>query len=574
MELKIKPAQKNTSPLGGLLIKSPHVAAWLKEIQLLKLSLDAVEIFAVPGILANSTWGCFIIPSGKFFYADAGMHERCQQVHANVFIPENAVLSPSVSPEEMSRLFPEGIHVFHPEFGVAQAEPFSFEGHVAAPVQKSYYVTRPEPPAFVPRKIRSFQIQQQSPEDVMKDMEENIFPKREQMKDKPLNILEKLKLGLYRMIYSKTVKGGEAATEKTGFWKKIESFISSVAGKNSKWAERMQEDFEGLEERNKKEVDKLLELLKKNPAEALKYAIPLDEGGTNRGGDAASFSLSMRWSSRSLFGGGGWGSGGGSGGGTVNLGNHYWELQKQYNATAEELIRQGDYQKAAFVYMKLLKNDFKAAETLEKGAYYREAASVYLKYCKNQKKAAECYEAGNMINDAIDIYKEMNEDEKVGDLYVSINKREDANRHYKKVADNYEGKDQYVKASLIYKNKMHDKAACAGILLSGWQHNKDAFNCLNNYFSNMDDLKMLGTEINRIHAKEVTPSNAATFLQVIRHEYQKENELSGGIRDIAYEIVAEQIAGNPQIVSELKHFNPKDKQLSKDTMNYINTNRK
>lgn len=57
----------------------------------------------------------------------------------------------------------------------------------------------------------------------------------------------------------------------------------------------MQQDYEDLERRNQKLVDKFLDLLRNNPAEALKYAIPLDENGSVRGGNNSSFTLSRRW---------------------------------------------------------------------------------------------------------------------------------------------------------------------------------------------------------------------------------------------------------------------------------------
>jgi hypothetical protein len=67
-----------------------------------------------------------------------------------------------------------------------------------------------------------------------------------------------------------------------------------------------------------------------------------------------------------------------------------------------------------------LKNAHSAGNALETGEHYQEAASVYLKYANNKNKAAECFEKGSMTMDAIGLYKELNQDEKVGDLYITI----------------------------------------------------------------------------------------------------------------------------------------------------------
>ena len=87
-----------------------------------------------------------------------------------------------------------------------------------------------------------------------------------------------------------------------------------------------------------------------------------------------------------------------------------------------------------------------------------------------------------MITDAIGLYKELNEYEKVGDLYMLQQKKETAFEYYQIVADDYIAHDKYVKASLLYKNKMENTESAQEFLLKGWRHQKDAFNCINNYF--------------------------------------------------------------------------------------------
>ncbi len=570
MELRIRPFHKNTYPFGGFLIKNPSVSVWLKEIQSLNFSLQNVQIFPISDIIPNSIWGCFVLTTNKLTLNQVGKNEICQQIAANLFIAEKSILQPELSPNEIEKLFSKNIHVFHPDFGLIElTEELNLEKILSEPTLKSFYITKPNPPVFIPKQINSFQVKPVPPEEVLKNMEEKIFPKQEKMKDEPLSAFEHLKLGFYKTLFSKSSEKREGAGEsvnikKSDWWTKLESLFKGV-GKEGGISEKMQQDFEDLEKRNQKQMDKLMDLFKNNPDEALKYAIPLDDNGSSRGGTSGQFEMSKRWTNFSLLGDmlGGKGSGGG-----IDMGDHYFTLQKQYSDTALEFIKQKQFHKAAFVYMKLLKNPHQAAETLATGEYYQEAAGIFLKHSNNKKRAAECYEKGNMTGEAIEIYKDLGENEMVGDLYVKIKKRREADTYYGFVIDDYKSKSQYVKASLIYKNKMNNERGGQSMLLQGWRVNADAFNCLNNYFANISDIKELKTEIDAVYNYDVSPQNRESFLRVIKHEFDKKNELSDSIKEMAYEIVAAQIPTNPTIVSELKGFNPKDQQLTKDTIRF------
>ena len=120
---------------------------------------------------------------------------------------------------------------------------------------------------------------------------------------------------------------------------------------------------------------------------------------------------------------------------------------------------------------------------------------------------------------------------------------------------------------------MGNNTGAQSLLLNGWKNNRDASNCLNNYFSNITDIKTLKNEIDDIYKNDVTDQNSNLFLTVIQHEYKKKNELSERVRDIAYEIIAKNIHTNPSVVSFLKEFNKSDNQLFKDTVRYNNISR-
>ena len=248
-------------------------------------------------------------------------------------------------------------------------------------------------------------------------------------------------------------------------------------------------------------------------------------------------------------------------------GSLFDKIRNKYEELAQKYISEKDYKRAAKVYMNLLKDYYRGAKTLEEGGFYNEAAVIYLKKLKNTSEAANCYEKAKQYRKAIDLYKELEQKEKVGDLYRKINDTQNANVYYQMVVDDYVDNNQMVKGSLIYRKKMELPDEAQKILLKGWEEDRDAFNCLNNYFANIFDLKKLDQQIQELYQK--TPSEKKiTYLEAMKHEFKKDPKLQSTTRNIAYKIIAEKVATRSEIVNELKHFNPDDEVILKDISRY------
>lgn len=254
-------------------------------------------------------------------------------------------------------------------------------------------------------------------------------------------------------------------------------------------------------------------------------------------------------------------------------GNFYLEaslfdkIRDRYEELAQKYIREKDYKRAAKVYMNLLKDNYRGAKTLENGGFYNEAAVIYLKKLKNRSEAANCYEKAKQYKKAIDLYIELGQKEKAGDLYRQMNDTKNANVYYQMVVDDYVSNNQMVKGSLIYRKKMEMPDEAQQILLKGWEEDRDAYNCLNNYFANISDVKKLDQQIRELYGK--TPSEKKIiYLEAMKHEFKKDPKLQSTTRNIAYEIIAEKVATRSEIVNELKHFNPNDEVVLKDISRY------
>ncbi|MCJ8153680.1 soluble NSF attachment family protein [Chryseobacterium sp. SSA4.19] len=242
-------------------------------------------------------------------------------------------------------------------------------------------------------------------------------------------------------------------------------------------------------------------------------------------------------------------------------------IRNTYEELAQKYIAEKDYKKAAKVYINLLQDHYRGAKTLEKGGFYNEAAVIYLKKLKNKSEAAQCYEKARQYRKAIDLYKELEQKEKVGDLYREINDVKSANTYYQMVVDDYVHNHQMVKGSLIYRKKMEMPDEAQKILLKGWEEDRDAFNCLNNYFANVTDVKKLGREIRNLYQK-TSSEQKIIYLEAMKHEFRKSSDLRETTRNIAYEIIADKINTHSEIVNELKHFNPQDEVILKDISRY------
>jgi len=254
--------------------------------------------------------------------------------------------------------------------------------------------------------------------------------------------------------------------------------------------------------------------------------------------------------------------------GTFYLENSLFDrIRNQYEDLAQKYIDEKDYHKAAKVYMNLLQDNYRGAKTLEDGGLYNDAAVIYLKKLNNKPEAAQCYEKAKQYKKAIDLYKELEQKEKLGDLFKELNDTKSANSYYQMVVDDYVSNNQMVKGSLIYRKKMDSPEDAQKILLKGWEENKDAFNCLNNYFVNISDVGILNEKIQSLYQK--TPSEKKLiYLEAMKHEFSKDPKLQETTRNIAYEIIAENVENHSSIINELKHFNPKDEVILKDISRY------
>lgn len=569
MEFKVFPSQKNTYPIKGVALKGNDPYQWLLKIQQLNLRLSEVQIFPLPGATPNTIWGCLIALNTSNTPLEMEEVQLFQCFENKLFIPEYADFSPKIKANDLTRMLQTPYCCYHPEIGFVELEEtYTLEDFLVLPEEKSCYTFTPEIGTVIPSTIKRMSIIALDEEETLKQLEEK-FPKNEPLPQKPLSFLDKIRLWGYRTFLGNKAKSKTSVpmaesnvpvSVKQSIWQKLFS-------KKPKMMDAILDDYKNLEERNKNEVDKLLDMLKNNPDMALKYAIPINSEGLPRGVQKGSYTFRQYRNSLGLSGGNTNRSGV-----TIDIGDESLRLTTQYQNTAKQLIQSGDYEKAAFVYLKLLQDYSLAGSTLEEGGQYAAAASIYLKYAKDKMRAAKCYEKGNLTNKAIELYIELGENIKVGDLYYYENKIEEGNNYYLKEVEELKKNNKYIKAADVFEHKMGQLENAQATLFEGWTEKKDSINCLHNYFSNIKDDKVYKKKVESIYDSLDNVEVKTVYLKVIRKQFEKQKQHNQQLKTMAYKIISEVGKTNPKVVTELNAFNKNNVEVSKDITRFkLNT---
>ncbi|HUG70386.1 MAG TPA: hypothetical protein VMM76_21735, partial [Pirellulaceae bacterium] len=226
-----------------------------------------------------------------------------------------------------------------------------------------------------------------------------------------------------------------------------------------------------------KEICRLLDLLKNNPDEGLRYAFPLD-GPAHRGAATPTNYLVRRPVDFDLS-----RLGGGLAAEYWRIERHYHErLRQSYRELAAREVHLGRHRRAAYIYAELLHDLRAAATTLRDGGHHREAAVLYRDRLNSPLEAAKCLEDGGLFGEAISLFEELEEYERAGDLHGRIDQPEEALDAYRMAADVHATSGDLLSAARILENKMELPDLALEALAAGWPESNQAGRCLQSLF--------------------------------------------------------------------------------------------
>ncbi|MBN8641549.1 MAG: hypothetical protein J0L86_07015 [Flavobacteriales bacterium] len=233
MKLTLKPHNRNEYPIGGVLIKSASPKVWLQEIETMNLSLNSVEVYAIPSSKANELYGCLVITNRRI--DSIGKNSYLQLIDDALFLPEYATISPSIAPEEWESLFKGCRCIMLPEIGLFELkEALNWDSLLTGVTRINVKITTPSKGVFIPSQIKSVRYEL-SEEDLLKEIENPLSEEE---------IIEQLPFDMKKLLNG-----------------------------------------------NQREVEKYLNYIEKHPEMAIKLGIPLDTLGTSRGNNWGEFNF-------------------------------------------------------------------------------------------------------------------------------------------------------------------------------------------------------------------------------------------------------------------------------------------
>jgi tetratricopeptide (TPR) repeat protein len=560
----------NKDLIQAAFINSNDPRIWLKELSNWGNAAADWACYAVPESMQSVfVAGLFVVTKKADLAATSPNLMWFNRVGERLYLPINAELTPSVSEAELTKLLIFDVQLFHPTIGwmgFNRADKLDLGQLLDLSLAEGADWSCAKTGIQVPPKLHQISFIQPTSNDVMQSFRDDMEQKP--LKDIPFkdgstadeekSAFDKLKDAIKEQL----LRGGISALD--GLNKLLPENTTGQRGTFEAFYQSLQDRMKALEQKRESELDRLVDLFKTNPDEALKYALPLDNPYADRGVASPSNTLGTRSTDFNLgqIGGGravdGW-----------NTDRHYHDLRRSYIDAANRALDSGDFRRAAYIFAHLLGDFTSAANALEQGGFYREAATLYREHLNNLVGAANCLEKGGLYLEAIELYVQVGNDEKVGDLYKRIGQSKNATNFYEKAVEECVKKRKYVEMARLEKDKLADLPRAKATLLRGWlDTNHESYElCLRQYF----DLMM--SESDEAAAQQIepifkqSPEQNLSFLSVLINQNHKfKNALfQTTARPIAYQIISEAVAnGNRAAANDLEHFFPDDALIGKD----------
>lgn len=228
-----------------------------------------------------------------------------------------------------------------------------------------------------------------------------------------------------------------------------------------------------LERERHRELHSLLDLLQRDPATALKHAIPLT-GLDGRGKAPPSARLGERSLDFDLR----------------RLGGHgpadNWavpddlraNLAAQYRAAAQREAALGRHRRAARIYAELLGDFSAAAEMLKRGRFFAEAAVLYRERLRNEIAEAGCLAEGGFLDEAIAIHERSERWPEVAALQEKAGRPEAARAAWRRTVEKLRGGGERLSAAKLLETRLDAPDEALAELAAGWPHGRQALACL------------------------------------------------------------------------------------------------
>ncbi|MEZ6057550.1 MAG: hypothetical protein R3C01_12685 [Planctomycetaceae bacterium] len=473
------PAQRE---VAGVLLPGDDAAAWLRWLDVAGVAPETLRLLPLSESLLPHRIAGAICPLPA--EVAARVDRSCPRygcIAGRLFVPIEATFAPPLSDVEWDEHLPAAgsCSVWHPRLGLIHydvEQQLRVADLCRSPQQRAADWSWAEPGNAINQRLYSLQaVAPPSADDVIAGGQEDIGTQSKQLGDLPRSPTEESRAN-WKVIGAYLILPFPFLARWLGSMIPEHEYGSEFMSKVSDWLRNVGLNLPRLQAQRERKIHRLLDQLRNNPDEGLKYALPMSDV-QGRGVAPPSSQLTSREVDFRL---------GSSGGGPVD----HWELElqlqqqlmAQYRLAAEREIRLGRFRRAAYIHAQLLGNYFAAASALEQGHFYHEAAAVYRDKLRRPADAAHCLERGGLLEDAIEIYSELKQHVKVGELYERLEREEEAREAFQRaVAERITNDDRLGAADLLL-HRLHDTEAAFYVLEAGWPNSSQSQRCLQRYF--------------------------------------------------------------------------------------------
>ncbi len=468
LTVQLRPCRREPdAPVPAYFLPGADTGAWVDALVASGGAADS-RLFPVPSALGSSQ------PVGLLVVGPdciRGGIPLTQIAGHDFFFPLGAQLDPPLEPGDLDRLLPrDGIHFFHPSAGLLEFDPGgarTLAGLLELPIDEDASAGWGHARTADPfnTKLRAIHVHADAP-----DAEQQLREAGEEIGDRAIEGVPN-PTGRKEFRSGVTLVAARMAKFLTGLAPTDPNKTKrTVVDHLDRWAS----DVIDRQSRRNRELNRLLDLLRDDPDEGLRYALPVRGGERNWGKAPPGDTLGKRDLDFSL---------GKLGGGRP--GDH-WDVPREierrliarYRAAAQRELDRGNHRRAAYIFAHLLEDLPAAAAALRSGRHYREAAILYRDQIHDARSAAGCFRDGGLFEEAVALYRDLGEHLVLGDLLTELGRTTEAAQSYQDAIDAHLAKDEPFEAARIAGSKLSGNSAERSLLHDAWPGSKQATRCL------------------------------------------------------------------------------------------------
>lgn len=480
LELHLRAAEQPQRPPTAWFIPGDDPLAWLDELAAWQIPLANVRLCPLPQSAGErGACGVHVVPPPESAPRITIRAEAYGLYSSRLYLPVLARLDPPASEAEIEAALLNDLAVWHPSAGLVgfdDANVIGVADLLAAPTERLSAWNLARPGTAPPPRLTA--IMPPSPPTLEESLAEWGDDIGSQAADElPPAPREPSNSPLAKLARAATLAAAAVASTLTALVPRTARAPTWV-NKLANWANRKyQEISKSISTARRKEIDRLLHLLDRDPDRGLRYALPMGEIGHRWAGPPGT-RLPARDTSFRLNRLGG--------GGPIDPWQIEQEqrqaLERRYRELANREVQLGRHRRAAYTFAELLGDLAAAASALEQGGHDREAAALYRERLGRPLDAARCLERCGSREEALVIYTEQQEFEKAADLLQRLDRPSQAAAMYRHAAEKWAAQGDRLRAAKLLEEKLAVVDEAIELLKAAWPATAQAGVCLAELF--------------------------------------------------------------------------------------------